>query len=193
MVTAIFAVGSEGQFGYRGKLPWGSFPKELEAYHSALERAFNETPNPRILLVGSSTWDSLPKKAIDRLLSYTKNVWILSSSGYIYSRGGENKTILTQIGQTLPPEWDYHNVVCIGGAYLLNQLFHFGHIDKAYISTISWDKPTVYFEENRTGFLADTWLKPDLKYTTKILMMTGYELKPEINNSLQFKQELHYF
>lgn len=192
MVTAIFAVGSEGQFGLMGGLPWGSFPQELEAYHSALEHAFTTNHNPRVLLVGSNTWKSLPKKAVDRLLDYTTNVWVLSRDGFVNPRGGEKLSILTNIGYTLPEEWDYHNVVCIGGAFLLKNLFAYNHIKKAYISTISWDSPRQY-DETESSFLADTWLNlPFLEDTTKVLMKTGYKSVPEQDNCLRFKQELHY-
>lgn len=191
MVTAIFAVGSEGQFGYEGRLPWGSFPQELEAYHSALEHAFTANYNPRVLLVGSNTWKSLPKKAIDRLLGYTTNVWVLSRDGLVNPRGGEKLSILTNIGYALPEEWDYHNVVCIGGAFLLKTLFDYCHITKAYVSTIYWDKP-VWNPETKCSFLADTWLQPPIEDSTKLLMKTGYMLVPEQDNCLHFKQELHY-
>lgn len=191
MVTAIYAVGSEGQFGYNGGLPWGSFPQELEAYYSALEHAFGSKPGPRILLVGSSTWKSLPKKAVDKLLEYTTNVWVLSKNGYVSPRSGERLTIVTNIGYALPEEWEYHNVVCIGGGFLLRSLFAHAHITKAYVSTISWDKP-MYYPETQSSFMADTWLRIPLTDTTKILMKTGYKLVPEQDNCLRFKQELHY-
>lgn len=188
MVTAIFAIGPQGQFGYRGGLPWGSFPQELEAYNNALNSVFSGE-RPVVLLIGKSTWETLPEKARDKLINKSSQIWVYGRSEP--SKYGVKVNVLTEIGYTLPPQWEYHDVLCVGGAYLLNKLFELGHIDKAYISRVWWNLPAPINSESLTEFPCDSWLKVNLEGITSQFICKNYEFRE--HNSLWFMQELFYF
>lgn len=180
MITAIFAKGVSDEFGCEGGLPWGSFPQELEAYHSALEESFAQ-PGMPIILVGAKTWLGLPDSAIQKLVSYTSNIWIYGSRNTLLDMRNTtaNFTFISNIGNTLPPEWSYSNIVCIGGATVLEQLFNRYHVDRAYISTIS--------NSQAMEMPNDTKIKiPEyINDTTRIIKMTGKK------DRLSFVQELY--
>lgn len=190
MVTAIFAVGANKEFGNKGKLPWGSFYLELESFYSAIEESFC-VPNSTmpILLVGNNTWRDLPLPAVNKLLEYTKLVYVLAKKdAYIPKRADETLAVLTNIGSKLPPEFDYANVVCIGGSFLLTKLFENYHVDKAFVSTITQTK-----DGEPEIFEADTFLQlPQYVMDSTSTLVRRGSVTTSDNKMISFTQELYY-
>lgn len=215
MITAIFATGTSGEFGLKGKLPWGSFPEELETYKDTIISIVNQPFMAHTaILMGRLTWDTLPEAAIEFLLSQTNNVIIVGRSGVQCTHDAEI-TYISNLGSTLPPDWEYMNIICIGGASVLNSLLAHGHLNKAYISTVYYDTPNwrpsdllprsvgdlVYMRDNglldtpfNYEFDADTFAP--LHYfddKTSMFVAEGYRWKDERKDRpLHFRQEVFF-
>lgn len=189
MITAIFAVGTHGEFGLNGKLPWGSFKEELEAYRNALSRVLSGFNGMPAILVGATTWDSLPKSAKEFILSKTKKIFVYSRKPYTIPSADVH--IISSIGYRIPDELDLYNIVCIGGARLLKELWTYGWLDKAYISHIYDEEFSNTFNDcnARKGFIADSHLYLDTKDLTSELIAIGSSKE---RPSLSFTQELYY-
>lgn len=204
MVTAIFALGPNAEFGNMNQLPWGSFPQELEAYKSALDEAL-QPHHPNIILVGKNTWDGLPVSAKQNLVNHTSNIWIYGSK-MPKEYPGANFRLIRDIGFNLPEEWEYSNVVCIGGAHLLEKMFFLGHIEKAYVSTVSWETPLTYTKKNLYSGEPSVMVKhpqfectasipgvkAKLKGNTRVYRTSGIKEIPYSKNSIVFIQEIYY-
>lgn len=131
MISLHFAVATDGGFGYQGKLPWGSFPEELEVF-------FGSIRPDRHILVGEGTWSSLPLSAKERLQDIIKDtgavVQVVSSKDAIVNASKEEVNGIS----------DYQ---CIGGAFVLGTIIndmpelvdavHFSLIDGVYPSDVT--------------------------------------------------------
>lgn len=131
MISLHFAVATDGGFGYQGKLPWGSFPEELEVFFSSIR------PD-RHILVGEGTWSSLPLSAKERLQDTIKDtgavVQVVASKDAIVNASKEEVNGIS----------DYQ---CIGGAFVLGTIIndmpelvdavHFSLIDGVYPSDVT--------------------------------------------------------
>ncbi|QNN97729.1 dihydrofolate reductase [Proteus phage 2] len=178
MISLHFAVGSAGEFGLNGKLPWGSIPKELETFWKGLK---SEKPNH--IVMGRNTFDSLPKAVIDRLkeLSALKVVDLereltpKESTKLLYD------TLTSLDGK----------VSVIGGAFILNTILTnmIELVDKMYISvmhlsmvnprTMSYEpmKADTYLDMAQLNFIFDnlahrrTIVEVDSEFTSMIMEM----------------------
>jgi dihydrofolate reductase len=56
-MEAIFAIGSNFEFGYKGELPWGYIPKDL--------KHFKDKTLGKVLLCGKNTYNNLPKEVFE--------------------------------------------------------------------------------------------------------------------------------
>lgn len=126
MISLHFAVASDGGFGYQGKLPWGSFPEELEVF-------FNSIRPDRHILVGEGTWSGLPESAKKRLYD------IIKGTGAMVQVVASKEAILSITKDEVNGISDYQ---CIGGAFVLSTIIndmpevidavHFSLIDGTY-------------------------------------------------------------
>lgn len=63
MIFGLFAVGQDGSFGtFEGKLPWGSFPEELEQFYAVLISNKNDT-----IVIGKTTYETAPPRLREAL------------------------------------------------------------------------------------------------------------------------------
>jgi len=77
-IKAIFATGSRGEFGRAGKLPWDKLTGDLPRFLAYTKGA--------VVVMGRSTWDSLPKKLQGRInvvMSSNKQVTWKEDGDYI--------------------------------------------------------------------------------------------------------------
>lgn len=60
MIKCIFAIGANGEFGNKGKLPWKHCPEDM--------KHFQQYTFGQVVVMGRNTWNSLPpKKLPDRM------------------------------------------------------------------------------------------------------------------------------
>lgn len=125
-----FAMGEHGEFGYKGKLPWGSYPSELKFFWESLKQEKHRT-----ILVGENTWNGLPESVKDKIRDITEGgIRIVSRENPLSSIVENNSSI--------------KEYSCIGGAYVLQQIIENFTVDKIYHSII--------FKNG--SMLADTYL-----------------------------------
>jgi dihydrofolate reductase len=151
MITAIFAVGPQGQFGKGNGLPW-ECKADLEGMYADLKRL-----RPNIILVGARTYKSLPLSVIKKISTAcnTPNLWSSSKEEtkappewHVYSRGPvpqkeghtDNFGVILEISESLEKYYEGVNVVCLGGAGLLEHLFDYDLIDQAIVTHIRLNK-----------------------------------------------------
>lgn len=171
MITAMYAVGPNGEFGLRGKLPWGSFKEELDAFYSQLD-----VLNPDNIIIGAGTYLALPEVVRQRMIGES-DLFIRADrplpDGIIY-------TPISKIGDTLPTFLKDQQTVVLGGATLLYEMYIHGHIESAFVSTIFSNQKL-----EADVHLDNTIL--DYNYeSTRLVYATG----ANSDNSLRFVQEL---
>lgn len=178
MISLHFAVGSAGEFGLNGGLPWGSIPKELETFWKGLK-----SEKPDFIVMGSSTFRSLPKAVIDRLKEVAV-VKVIDMERSLSQK--ENSNILYNELTSLKGK-----VSVIGGAFILNTIITFmvELVDKMYISvmhlsminprTLSYEpmKADTYLDMARLNFIFDNLahrrsiVEVDTEFTSMIMEM----------------------
>lgn len=79
-VSLVFAVGEQMQFGHNGTLPWPHLKEDL--------KKFKDVTKGKTLVMGRSTFESLPKKLDGRFHI------VLSSTKDVYSRSGESPDVI---------------------------------------------------------------------------------------------------
>ncbi|QPI18015.1 dihydrofolate reductase [Pectobacterium phage POP12] len=165
-VKLVFAVGGndidqfvEFAFGNKGKLPWGHIPEDL--------KFFQKITKNDVLIMGSKTFMSLPKKLSGRV-----HVVLSSRGERIVTESGERPDIIigrNSISNTvdyvrgLYPE---HDISIIGGKQILLDAIENKVADEIYMNIIY---PTVKNFETDVSFTAT-----QLGFHNK-----GYELNEE--------------
>ncbi|CAL5098796.1 Dihydrofolate reductase, phage-associated [Salmonella phage Tennessee] len=173
MITAMYAVGPNGEFGLRGKLPWGSFKEELDAFYSQLD-----VLNPDNIIIGAGTYLALPEVVRQRMIGEAD--LFIRADRPLADSIKETYTAISRIGDTLPTFLKDQQTVVLGGANLLLEMYQHGHIESAFVSTI--------FSEQKLE--ADTYLDSmilDYNYESTRLV---YAVGANSDNSLRFVQEL---
>ncbi|EJB4242381.1 hypothetical protein MT068_001472 [Salmonella enterica] len=172
MITAIYATGPDGEFGLQGKLPWGSFHEELDAFYAQLDIL-----NPENIIIGAGTYLALPKVVRERMIG-DADLFIRADRPLTEDAGVY--TPISKIGDNLPSFFKDQQTVVLGGASLLLEMYQYGHIESAFVSTIFSDQKLE----------ADVRLDPmilDYNYeSTRLVYATG----ANSDNSLRFVQEL---
>ncbi|QVQ56949.1 dihydrofolate reductase [Proteus phage VTCCBPA139] len=178
MISLHFAVGSAGEFGLNGKLPWGSIPKELETFWKGLK-----SENPDYIVMGGNTFNSMPKAVIDRL----KEVAEVKVIGIPRSK---DPRVVAKSLYDLLTSLD-GKVSVIGGAFILNTILTcmVDLVDKMYISvmhlsminprTMSYEpmKADTYLDMTQLNFIFDnlahrrTIVEVDTEFTSMIMEM----------------------
>lgn len=174
MITAMYAVGPNGEFGLRGKLPWGSFKEELNAFYSQLD-----VLNPDNIIIGAGTYLALPYTVRERMIG-ASDLFIRADRPLPDDITHDIYTPISMIGDTLPTFLKDQQTVVLGGANLLLEMYQHGHIESAFVSTI--------FSEQKLE--ADTHLDSmilDYNYESTRLV---YAVGANSDNSLRFVQEL---
>lgn len=117
MITAIYAVGPNGEFGTdEGRLPWGSFPQELENFYNLLEKDFKSA----IILVGKRTYETAPPR-LKRLLSERYVLVYGRTPPKDWLHDSKHK-LLTQIGKGLQSYTEEVDILCLGGKTVIELL-----------------------------------------------------------------------
>ncbi len=173
MIIAMYAVGPNGEFGLRGKLPWGSFKEELDAFYSQLD-----VLNPDNIIIGAGTYLALPYAVRERMIGEAD--LFIRADRPLADSIKEIYTPISMIGDTLPTFLKDQQTVVLGGANLLLEMYQHGHIESAFVSTI--------FSEQKLE--ADIHLDSmilDYNYESTRLV---YAVGANSDNSLRFVQEL---
>lgn len=146
MITAIIAQGTKGEMGFQGKLPWKDYKLELETFYDTLAKIA-----PTIIIIGASTYKSLPKAVIDRIRRVpnlrTKEgeeivadlhvVGLSAVQEVSLEKGIIDFTPILNVGKNFKDFYpDEFRAVCIGGASLLDKLMRVEAIKDVYISTV---------------------------------------------------------
>lgn len=174
MITAIYAVGPNGEFGLRGKLPWGSFKEELDAFYSQLD-----VLNPDNIIIGAGTYLALPEVVRQRMVGES-DLFIRADRPLPDDTKHVIYTPISKIGDTLPTFLKDQQTVVLGGATLLYEMYIHGHIESAFVSTIFSNQKL-----EADVHLDNTIL--DYNYeSTRLVYATG----ANSDNSLRFVQEL---
>lgn len=173
MITALFAMGPNGEMSFEGKLPWKDYKLELEVFYASLKALA-----PRVILMGSTTYLDLPPKVLERICKAPglktdagtdalAAIHVVGSKklGECFEKSKEVPFLaITQIGENFKNFYANENTVCIGGARLLDTLVQANAIQDFRVSTV--------FPNDGSTMLADTYIPKrlvDLK-TTKILL-----------------------
>lgn len=174
MITAIYAVGPNGEFGLKGKLPWGSFKEELDAFYSQLD-----VLNPDNIIIGAGTYLALPEVVRQRMIGES-DLFIRADRPLPNDIKHGIYTPISKIGDTLPTFLKDQQTVVLGGATLLYEMYIHGHIESAFVSTIFSNQKL-----EADVHLDNTIL--DYNYeSTRLVYATG----ANSDNSLRFVQEL---
>lgn len=174
MITAIYAVGPNGEFGLKGKLPWGSFKEELDAFYSQLD-----VLNPDNIIIGAGTYLALPEVVRQRMVGES-DLFIRADRPLPNDIKHGIYTPISKIGDTLPTFLKDQQTVVLGGATLLYEMYIHGHIESAFVSTIFSNQKL-----EADVHLDNTIL--DYNYeSTRLVYATG----ANSDNSLRFVQEL---
>lgn len=181
MITAIFATGPKGEFGNKdGTLPWGSFPEELDAFfHTVSQLEFNT------ILVGANTWATLPKSAKRTILDSANtepDIFVFDPKKSYHMQDATFRII--KITNTIQTLFRDSNVLVLGGAYLLGELFNLGLVDNAYVSRVN--------NGLRQGFAADTHLNWSVYSVNQETTVVETGLSGE-KDGLSFVQELRIY
>ena len=174
MITALYAVGPNGEFGLRGKLPWGSFKEELDAFYSQLD-----VLNPDNIIIGAGTYLALPEVVRQRMIGES-DLFIRADRPLPDDIKHGIYTPISKIGDTLPTFLKDQQTVVLGGATLLYEMYIHGHIESAFVSTIFSDKKL-----EADVHLDNTILEYNYE-STRLVYATG----ANSDNSLRFVQEL---
>lgn len=161
----IVAADNKNGIGKNNTLPWPN--------NSADMKHFKEITTDTVMVMGSSTWDSLPKKPlpnrINVVVSTRDNI-----TGADKVMSGNAKDIIYQ----LKDEYQDKCIMIIGGANLIDQLydivdtFHFTRIDGEYDcdTFIDVDKYTsnltLTCAEQLAGLTFETWSRLTDETTT---------------------------
>lgn len=174
MIAAIYATGPNGEFGLRGKLPWGSFKEELDAFYSQLDML-----NPDNIIIGAGTYLALPEVVRQRMIGES-DLFIRADRPLPDDIKHGIYTPISKIGDTLPTFLKDQQTVVLGGATLLYEMYIHGHIESAFVSTIFSGQKL-----EADVYLDNTIL--DYNYeSTRLVYATG----ANSDNSLRFVQEL---
>lgn len=174
MITAMYAVGPNGEFGLKGKLPWGSFKEELDAFYSQLD-----VLNPDNIIIGAGTYLVLPEVVRQRMVGES-DLFIRADRPLPNDIKHGIYTPISKIGDTLPTFLKDQQTVVLGGATLLYEMYIHGHIESAFVSTIFSNQKL-----EADVHLDNTIL--DYNYeSTRLVYATG----ANSDNSLRFVQEL---
>lgn len=116
MINALYAVGPKGEFGTEnGRLPWGSFPEELEVFYNTLKDDFKGD----IILVGKRTYETAPPR-LKRILE-SRFVLVYGRTPPKWICPNKHK-LITQLGKGLLSYSPKVDIVCIGGKTVIEEL-----------------------------------------------------------------------
>ena len=138
MITAVFAMGVNGEFGSnsRNGLPWGTIPEELENFYNLLE---NECKGD-IILVGKKTYETAPPRL--RRLFEQRMVLVYGRSEPAWYVPQNRKVInkphklITKIGPGLRKYAERTDIVAIGGKTVIEQMLKHKLVDTVLRSLV---------------------------------------------------------
>lgn len=156
MITAVFAMGPNGEFGSTTStsgLPW-VFPDELDNFYATLRKI-----NPTKLLIGASSYAKLPESVKGKIIStISRQVGAFTKHTPPFIIFDPKETcrdvrfdprvdvVLTEISDSIAKLADNERVVCLGGAYLLKELVGWGVLETAHVTEVSINP--VYFSNH---------------------------------------------
>ncbi|ASU00421.1 dihydrofolate reductase [Aeromonas phage AS-yj] len=126
MISLVFAVGEQGQFGHCGTMPWPHIREDMQK--------FKDVTSKKVLIMGRGTFESLPSKLKDRMHI------VLSSNPDSVTKSGEGPDVISDdmglINQMIEdnPETDF---CVIGGPSMLYHFMSSGMVDEAHVTVIS--------------------------------------------------------
>ncbi len=124
MISMIVAVADNDGIGKDNGLPWGHIPADM--------KWFRTHTNGKVVVMGSSTWHSLPQAF--RPLPNRTNV-VLSSSGSIPGADlvltGEPRDVINKLNEKFPDQ----EIVFIGGAKTYQAFVPF--VNKVYLTRVN--------------------------------------------------------
>ena len=145
MIKAILACDDEWGIGKNGDLPWPHNPADLRWFK-------NNTLNS-VIVMGKSTWDSLPRKPLPN-----RENLIVTTSKQEFGYDDYEFINFSDLEVKLSSTKDINNIWIIGGAKLISGLINF--IEEFHLSRINGN------------FNCDTFLPSDLIKEKFILSKT---------------------
>lgn len=173
MITALYATGPNGEFGLHGKLPWGSFKEELDAFYTQLDIL-----DPDNIIMGAGTYLALPQAVRSRIVGEAD--LFIRADRPLADSIKEIYTPISRIGDNLPSFLRDQQTVVLGGATLLKEMYQYGHIESAFVSTIFCD------QKLEADVHLDSMILDYNYESTRLVYATGNNA----DNSLRFVQEL---
>lgn len=138
-MKAIIACDPKGGIGFEGKLPWSSLQCDLPRFKSLT--------NNNVIVMGRSTWDSLPKKPLPNRLNI-----VVSSQVLDLPTGAISTNNIDHFKH-------YKNAWLIGGAKLFDSCWDM--IDEIYLSR-------TYAEYTCDTYIDLVKLKKEFKQLSKV-------------------------
>jgi dihydrofolate reductase / thymidylate synthase len=134
-VHFIFAVGENGEFGYKGNMPWKPLGKDMKYFKRITQTTRNKNKKNAVIM-GRNTYQSIPVSK--RPLEGRFNV-VLTRSGDIFSsyhliRGSSLEYVMNIINQS----YEIESVFIIGGISVFNEAMRImpKQIDKLYLTKV---------------------------------------------------------
>ena len=123
MISMIVALSANNGIGLNNDLPWGHISEDM--------RWFVDNTKGKHVLMGSKTWDSLPRKPLPN----RKNI-VLTTRGTINGAetlSGDSKTLVQEFAKI----YDNIEIVVMGGANVYESFIPF--VSKLYLTRINAD------------------------------------------------------
>lgn len=118
MIRAILACDDNWGIGRDGDLPWPHNPADL--------RWFRESTGTDVVVMGRTTWESLPKRPLPNRINVVVSSGKVEGADHVFTP----ENMLTQIVALN----HVHNIWIIGGAQLLNSTLDI--VDEVHLSRI---------------------------------------------------------
>ena len=113
LISLIYATSLNGVIGNRGDLPWDHLEADM--------RWFREHTKNKVVVMGRTTWESLPKKLPNRINVVITNQQLEGPD--LLVKGDPDDVIRTLI-DTYPDK----DIVIIGGASVYAEFYHYAEV-----------------------------------------------------------------
>jgi dihydrofolate reductase / thymidylate synthase len=181
----IFAIGSRGQFGYDGGMPWGRIKEDLEYFaqitkDTGLSEA-EKSSNPNIrnaIIMGRGTFESIRSKPLPgRLNVVISSKLTIEDPNVLVARGLNDALESLQI---LISQRKISKVFVIGGVALIKEALDHPWREQVYVSLIELS--------DGTQMKADKWL--ETPWCSSSLVVVGKELATNVTDIVGKKYQL---
>lgn len=161
LVTPVFAIGTNGEFGYRNKLPWPRLSKDLEHFWNTI-RSNGYHDDKKVVIMGRKTFESLPNrmKPIPGVMNF-----VISSNNQLDSKypGIRVFSDLQSVFNLIDYFEASVKIYLIGGCGLIEEFYQY-HSDRCLLSIIT---------EIEGDFKSDVFFNTEYIKDMKLLLSKG--------------------